>query len=92
MASTRIVFCVNSPCQEAVAAGLERAQEKDFFAIQRREYAERRQVLMDVFDDLNLSYTIPDGSYFLLVDVTVIQYPEDYPFPPILDGRGRDFR
>ena len=92
MASTRIVFCVNSPCQEAVAAGLEQAAERDFFAVQRKEYAERRQVLMDAFDQLKLSYTVPDGSYFILVDITVIELPADYVFPPILDGRGRDFK
>lgn len=91
-ASTRIIFCTNGPLQEAAAVGLEQASERQFFEIQRREYAERRQVLMDVFDGLGLSYTIPDGSYFLLVDVSRFQIPKDYVFPEIVEGRGRDFK
>ncbi|KAL7416880.1 pyridoxal phosphate-dependent transferase [Mrakia frigida] len=92
MASTRIIFCVNGPLQEAAAVGLELADSKNFFQTQRKEYAERRDVLMEVFDNLELSYTIPDGSYFLLVDISRIVLPENYDFPAILDGRGRDFR
>ena len=41
-ASTRIIFCTNSPLQEAVAAGLEKANEHDFFPDQIRAYTERR--------------------------------------------------
>ena len=65
--STRIVFCSNSPLQEAAAAGLEGAKEHDFFAIQTREYAERRDVLTKAFDELGLKYTLPQGSYFVLL-------------------------
>lgn len=47
---------------------------------------------MDVFDGLNLQYTVPDGSYFLLVDVTRFRMPEGYDFPETVEGRGRDFK
>ena len=66
-ASTRIVFCSNSPLQEAAAAGLERAKEHNFFATQTKEYAERRDVLTNAFDALGMKYTLPQGSYFLLL-------------------------
>jgi kynurenine aminotransferase len=66
-ASTRIVFCSNSPCQEAAAAGLEQAEERQFFAIQRKEYEERRKILLDAFDRLGMKYTLPEGSYFVLL-------------------------
>jgi kynurenine aminotransferase len=66
-ASTRIVFCSNSPLQEAAAAGLERAKAHNFFPTQTKEYAERRDVLVKVFDDLGLKYTLPQGSYFVLL-------------------------
>jgi aspartate/methionine/tyrosine aminotransferase len=89
-ASTRIVFCSNSPLQEAAAAGLERAKAHDFFAIQTREYAERRDVLVKVFDDLGMKYTLPQGSYFiLLVCQSVVPTPSSLspfaatPFEPI---------
>ena len=66
-ASTRIVFCTNSPLQEAVAAGLEQAKEKHFFETQLAEYQERRSILCDAFDKLGLKYSLPQGSYFVLL-------------------------
>lgn len=66
-ASTRIIFCTNSPLQEAAAAGLERAKAYNFFPTQIKEYAERRDVLTKVFDELGLKYTLPQGSYFVLL-------------------------
>ncbi|KAF9451640.1 PLP-dependent transferase [Macrolepiota fuliginosa MF-IS2] len=91
-ATTRIVFCSNSPLQEAAAAGLEQANDRNFFEIQRAEYAERRAILVDAFDKLGMKYTLPEGSYFILLDISDVDFPEDYPFPESVLGRGRDFR
>ncbi|KAH7875640.1 aminotransferase [Lentinula edodes] len=91
-ASTRIVFCSNSPLQEAAAAGLEQVQECKFFQTQTAEYAERRKVLTDCFDTLGLSYTNPEGSYFILLDISRVEFPDDYAFPQSVLGRGRDFK
>ncbi|KIK65386.1 hypothetical protein GYMLUDRAFT_158936 [Collybiopsis luxurians FD-317 M1] len=91
-ATTRIVFCTNSPLQEAAAVGLEQARERKFFETQLAEYDERRKVLTDCFDSLGLPYTYPEGSYFILLDISRVQFPDDYPFPKSIHGRGRDFR
>ncbi|KAF9569348.1 PLP-dependent transferase [Agrocybe pediades] len=91
-ASTRIVFCSNSPLQEAAASGLEQAKERKFFETQLKEYEERRKILTDAFDKLDLKYTHPEGSYFVLLDISRVDFPEDYPFPDSVLGRGRDFR
>ncbi|KAJ3815298.1 pyridoxal phosphate-dependent transferase [Lentinula aff. lateritia] len=91
-ASTRIVFCSNSPLQEAAAAGLEQVQERNFFQTQTAEYAERRKVLTDCFDTLGLPYTNPEGSYFILLDISRVKFPDDYAFPQSVLGRGRDFK
>ncbi|THV08679.1 PLP-dependent transferase [Dendrothele bispora CBS 962.96] len=91
-ATTRIVFCSNSPLQEAAAAGLEQVQERKFFEQQRAEYAERRTIIAKAFDDLGLPYTMPEGTYFVLLDISKVKFPEDYPFPKSVLGRGRDFR
>ncbi|KDR83595.1 hypothetical protein GALMADRAFT_235859 [Galerina marginata CBS 339.88] len=91
-ASTRIVFCSNSPLQEAAAAGLEEAKERNFFETQVEEYAERRAILSDAFDKVGLKYTLPEGTYFILLDISRVDFPADYPFPPSVLGRGRDFR
>ena len=66
-ATTRIVFCSNTPMQEAAAAGLEQARERGYFQQQLAEYEERRQVLVDAFEKLGLEYAWPEGSYFILL-------------------------
>ncbi|KAF7790917.1 hypothetical protein EIP86_001875 [Pleurotus ostreatoroseus] len=91
-ATTRIVFCSNSPMQEAVAAGLEQATKRGFVDQQRREYDERRQILANGFEKLGMRYTLPQGTYFLLLDISNLQWPDNYPFPESVQGRGRDFK
>lgn len=66
-ASTRIVFCSNSPLQEAAAAGLEQAKQRRFFEQQSKEYQERRDTLLRYFEEIGLKYTVPEGTYFVLV-------------------------
>jgi kynurenine aminotransferase len=66
-ATTRIVFCTNSPLQEAAACGLEQVKERKFFETQCEEYLERRGVLASTFDSLGLRYTLPEGGYFILL-------------------------
>lgn len=64
---TRIVFCTNSPLQEAAATGLEQARSRKFFETQVMEYEQRRDVLLSAFDKLGLKYSLPEGTYFVLV-------------------------
>jgi kynurenine aminotransferase len=66
-AQTRIVFATNSPLQEAAAAGLEEATKRGFFQKQLEEYQERRDVLLKYFDEIGLKYSVPFGTYFVLV-------------------------
>lgn len=109
-ATTRIVFATNSPLQEAAAAGLEEAVARKYFEQTVKEYALRRDVLVRAFDYLGLQYSLPEGSYFVLLvryfftldewsllivplqDISRVKVPEDYPFPPTLNGRGKDFK
>ena len=53
--------------QEAVAAGLEQMEKRKFLETQREEYYARRQVLVDAFDKIGMRYTLPEGTYFLLL-------------------------
>ncbi|OZJ04590.1 hypothetical protein BZG36_02762 [Bifiguratus adelaidae] len=91
-AQTRVVFCVNSPCQEAIAVGLEHCIEQPYFEEQIQAYTKKRDILTSVFEELSLPYTVPDGSYFVLVNTSKVSFPADYPFPPVLDTRGKDFK
>ena len=48
---------------------------------------------MKVFEELGLPYTIPEGGYFLMVNLTKVKLPEDYDFPAsVTEGRARDFK
>ncbi|KAI9312415.1 pyridoxal phosphate-dependent transferase [Dichotomocladium elegans] len=91
-AQTRVVFSVNSPCQEAMAAGLEAALTQPIFQEQTAAYLKKREILSKVFDELNLPYTMPEGAYYILVNTFKIAVPKDYPFPAELDTRGEDFK
>ena len=90
-AHSRIVFCTNAPMQEAVAIGFEKAEEHNFFPEQLAAYSERRDILTSYFDILGLSYTKPEGSYFLLVDMSPVKVPEGFAVPETCKGRGKDF-
>ena len=50
-------------------------------------------MLCSYFDQLGLSYTKPEGSYFLLVDMSDVEVPESFVVPEFLTqgGRGKDF-
>ncbi|RUS22651.1 pyridoxal phosphate-dependent transferase [Endogone sp. FLAS-F59071] len=92
-AQSRIVFCVNSPCQEAVSIAFEYTlKHSTYFSEQIANYERRRSILTSVFDELGLPYTVPDGSYFVLVNTAKLRVPAGYPFPAILDNRARDFK
>ncbi len=91
-AHTRIVFCTNSPAAEAAAVGLSLANKSSFFEEQLREYEERRAKLCAVFDDLGLEYHWPSGSYFVMVDLSVIAIPADFSFPPDIEKRDRAYK
>ncbi|GAA97793.1 uncharacterized protein L969DRAFT_52903 [Mixia osmundae IAM 14324] len=90
-ATTRIVFCVSSPAQEAVATGLEKAADHDFFPTQLREYQERLSVVRKGLDALGLPYTVPEGGYFALVDIQRLQWPADFEIPDMIKDRPRDW-
>lgn len=87
-ASTRIVFCSNSPMQEAVASGLEEAKKRRFFEIQLEEYQERRAILAEAFDRLGVRYTFPEGTYFMLL----VSSQSPYYAGPFLTGVFRTCR
>ncbi|BFZ55262.1 arylformamidase [Savitreella phatthalungensis] len=93
-AHTRICFVANSPLQEATAIAFERAQEENYYAGTVEAYKRRLRILCDTFDDLGLPYTIPDGSYFLLVHFGKVKIPDpfvkDVP-ATVTEGRAKDF-
>ncbi|KAJ1863256.1 arylformamidase [Coemansia sp. RSA 989] len=91
-AHTRIVFTTNTPLQEGVASAFKQAASNGFFDSQREEYQQRRNRLMEIFDDVGLPYVVPDGAYYLLVNAAAIKIPDTYEFPPFIEQRGPNFK
>ena len=77
IAHSRIVFCTNAPLQDAIASGLEQVEEGNgFFEQQVQEYQSKRDFLAGVFQEIGVPITIPEGSYFILADISRFQIPE----------------
>lgn len=90
--TTRTTFCAVSPLQEAVATGLELANKKALFETQRKEYQERRDVLLGYLDRLGLPYTIPDGAYFVLLETCQLEIPKDFEMIEPVKSKPRDWQ
>lgn len=91
-ASTRVTFTTNTPLQMAVATGIEKADENKFFENQKEWYEKLRDILLKQLDRLGLPYTIPQGSYFVLVNTERLHMPEDYVVPDIVKNRTIDWQ
>ncbi|KAI1041526.1 hypothetical protein LB505_001649 [Fusarium chuoi] len=91
-AHTRICFSTPAPFQEAAAIGFEQADKNGFWDETIKEMKAKVDRLNEVFEELNLPVTYPEGGYFLLVNMAKVKLPEDYPFPPHVASRPRDFK
>lgn len=91
-AHTRICFTVNSPMQEAVASALTQAQTNEYYNQQVEKFQHKYSLFNVVWEELGLPYTVPEGGYFVLVNFSKVQIPEDYEFPEELHQRAKDFR
>ncbi|KAA8901376.1 pyridoxal phosphate-dependent transferase [Sphaerosporella brunnea] len=91
-AHTRICFSSVSPLQEAVAIGLEKADKEGFWETSKKEMKEKMNRFNEIWHELGLPYTEPDGGYFVLVNLSKVKIPEGYEFPPHVAERPRDFQ
>ena len=46
----------------------------------------------EVFDELGMPYSIPEGGYFILANMAKVKLPEGYEWPPQVKDRPRDFK
>ncbi|CAL9735906.1 probable kynurenine--oxoglutarate transaminase Bna3p [Monosporozyma servazzii] len=91
-AHTRICFASPSPFQEAVAEALPQAKKLNYFKTMQQDYIRKFKIITDAFDQLNIPYTTPQGSYFICANFKNVKIPTDYPFPQELLSKGKDFR
>ncbi|GIC90792.1 kynurenine--oxoglutarate transaminase [Aspergillus udagawae] len=91
-AHTRICYSSVSPLQEAAAVAFEQADKVGFWDQSRTEMKQKMERFCEVFDELNIPYSDPEGGYFVLANMSSVKLPEDYPFPPHVASRPRDFK
>jgi kynurenine aminotransferase len=93
-AHTRICYSSVSPLQEAAAVGFELADkpEYDFWNSAVREMKGKMERFCQVFDELGLPYSDPEGGYFVLANLAKVKLPEGYEFPAHVKNRPRDFK
>lgn len=92
-AHTRICFASPAPLQQAASEAYAVAHENNYFEKTRLEYVKKYEIFTKVFDDLGLPYTQADGGYFLLVNLSKLQIPDDYVYPADILGKGtKDYK
>jgi kynurenine aminotransferase len=91
-AHTRICYSSVSPLQEACAIGFEQADQNGFWDESKKEMKDKMTRFNEIWDELGLPYSDPEGGYFVLVNMNKVKLPEDYPFPPQVANRPRDFK
>lgn len=91
-AHMRICYSSVSPFQEAAAVGFEHADQVGFWDQSREEMLGKIDRFCQVFDELRVPYSRPDGGYFVLANFAKVQLPKDYVWPPQVKDRPRDFK
>ncbi|KAK5173801.1 arylformamidase [Saxophila tyrrhenica] len=91
-AHTRICFSSVSPLQEATAVAFEQADAHGFWDQSKKEMQAKVKRFNEIWDELGLPYSDPEGGYFVLANLAKVKLPEDYEFPPHVASRPRDFK
>jgi kynurenine aminotransferase len=50
------------------------------------------ELFNEIWTELDLPYSQPEGGYFVMVNMAKVQVPQDYPFPSNIADRPRDFK
>ncbi|KAM0481836.1 hypothetical protein ACHAPX_003165 [Trichoderma viride] len=91
-AHARICYCSPSPLQEAFAIGFEQAEENGFWNDCVSDMKGKMDFFNDIWRELDMPYSEPEGGYFVVVNMSKVTLPENYPFPPHVQERPRDFK
>lgn len=67
-----------APLQEAAVVGLE--MPPSYYKSLQEEYTKKRDVFTSYLDKANLTYTKPQGAYYVLVDISEFDSSDDYKF------------
>ena len=67
-----------APLQEAAVAGLKAGDE--YYELLRKDYTEKRDLFLKGLDDIGIPHTVPEGAYYILLDISEYGYENDLDF------------
>lgn len=67
-----------APLQEAAVTGLRFGD--DYYRQLRDKYTEKRDLFLKGLDDIGIAHTVPQGAYYVLLDVSGFGYESDLDF------------
>lgn len=71
-----------APLQEAAVTGLKFGD--DYYRDLQAKYTEKRNLFLHGLDDLKIAHTVPEGAYYILIDISEFGYESDLEFAEIL--------
>lgn len=75
-----VVFCSAAPLQEGIATGLAEADARGYYAELRAMYQVKRNLLVDALEEVGLRPYRPEGTYFVLCDISHLGFGNDVAF------------
>lgn len=71
-----------APLQEAAVVGLNFGD--DYYLDLQQKYTEKRNLFLRGLDDLKIAHTVPEGAYYILIDISEFGYASDLEFAEVL--------
>ena len=71
-----------APLQEAIIPGLKFGQ--DYYDALQAKYTHKRDLFVKGLRDIGLSHTVPEGAYYILMDIAEFGYDSDLEFCEVL--------
>ena len=71
-----------APLQEAAVTGLRFGDE--YYKGLQAKYAEKRDLFLKGLDDIGIVHTVPQGAYYILLDISEFGYKSDLEFCEVL--------
>ncbi|MBR6216607.1 MAG: pyridoxal phosphate-dependent aminotransferase [Spirochaetaceae bacterium] len=71
-----------APLQEAAVTGLKFGDE--YYRNLQQKYTEKRNLFLSGLDSLGIRHTVPQGAYYILIDISEFGYESDLEFAEVL--------
>jgi N-succinyldiaminopimelate aminotransferase len=75
-----MTFAIVNPMQEAAAVALETAATNSYYHDLSSRYRARRDYLVTILTDAGLTPIVPQGGYFVMVDISRLDFADDVDF------------